>query len=225
MDIVGSITRWFKQLFMGRVHQARASAKGKIYGQQARLKGKVAGTFNKGVDSALKAPKKKLQGAAKGIKNKGGGAKAAPKAAAEDKKMGWFGKKDKGPAPQQAHAEGQVVEDHTLAVDVSNMEFPAALECVGWVVVRNGPLKGKDFRLVAGKNTIGSAADCEVVLTDPYLSSKHATIRFEDGDFTLVDLDSTNGTHVNETRVVKTTLVDNDTIRIGRTTMKFKALE
>ena len=66
--------------------------------------------------------------------------------------------------------------------------------CVAWVVCVNGGLQGTDFRLVPGKNVIGTAADCEVVLTDQYLSSRHAVIRYDEGRFTLVDLDSTNGT-------------------------------
>ena len=97
--------------------------------------------------------------------------------------------------------------------------------CVGWVVVLNGELRGRDFRLVDGKNTLGTAADCDVVLTDPYLSSHHAVIRHENGEFTLVDLDSTNGTYVNERRVSREDLIDNDKVRLGRSELKFKSLE
>ena len=96
---------------------------------------------------------------------------------------------------------------------------------VGWVVVMNGELRGRDFRLVDGKNVMGTAADCDVVLTDPYLSSKHAVIRHENGVFTLVDLDSTNGTYLNERRVSKEDLIDNDKVRLGRSEMKFKSVE
>jgi pSer/pThr/pTyr-binding forkhead associated (FHA) protein len=49
-------------------------------------------------------------------------------------------------------------------------------------------------------------------------------IRFEENEYTLVDLDSTNGTYLNQEKVVKSPLVDNDTIRIGRTEMRFKSL-
>jgi pSer/pThr/pTyr-binding forkhead associated (FHA) protein len=89
----------------------------------------------------------------------------------------------------------------------------------------NGELRGRDFRLVDGKNVMGTAADCDVVLTDPYLSSKHAVIRHENGVFTLVDLDSTNGTYLNERRVSKEDLIDNDKVRLGRSEMKFKSVE
>ncbi len=72
---------------------------------------------------------------------------------------------------------------------------------------------------------MGTAADCDVVLTDPYLSSHHSVIRHENGEFTFVDLDSTNGSYVNERRVSREDLIDNDKIRLGRTELKFKSLE
>ena len=142
--------------------------------------------------------------------------------------MGLFGRKEKdnqsrqgGEPQQQELVEG---EEHTVALSLD--EQPGDFrECVGWVVVRNGPMKGRDFRLVPGKNVLGTTADCDVVLTDPYLSSKHCVLRHEDGQMTLIDLDSTNGTFANNNRIVKVSLVDNDTIRVGRTELKFKALE
>jgi pSer/pThr/pTyr-binding forkhead associated (FHA) protein len=95
---------------------------------------------------------------------------------------------------------------------------------VGWIVCLNGSQRGRDFRLVTGRNVIGTAADCDIVLTDPYLSSKHVVIRHENGEFMLIDLDSTNGSYVNDRQVTKQDLIDNDKVRIGRTEMKFKSL-
>jgi len=71
---------------------------------------------------------------------------------------------------------------------------------------------------------LGTAADSEIVLTDAYMSARHAVIRHEDGNFMLVDLDSTNGTFVNDARVSKEELIDNDRIRVGKTDLKFKSL-
>jgi hypothetical protein len=88
----------------------------------------------------------------------------------------------------------------------------------------NGALKGHDFRLRDGKNMIGTAADADVVLTDQYMSARHAVIRHEDGVFMIVDLDSTNGTYVNDSRISKEEIIDNDRVRLGRTELRFKAL-
>ena len=112
----------------------------------------------------------------------------------------------------------------TQAIDVSSMVDDRAQDVVGWIVCLNGALRGRDFRLVTGRNVIGTAADCDIVLTDPYLSSKHVVVRHENGVFMLIDLDSTNGCFVNDRRVNKQELIDNDKIRIGRTEMKFKSL-
>ena len=97
-------------------------------------------------------------------------------------------------------------------------------ECVGWVVALNGPLKGQDFRLVTGKNVIGTAADCDIVLTDQFMSARHAVLRHEEGSFVLLDLDSTNGSFVNDKQVSKEELIDNDRVRLGKSALKFKSL-
>ena len=77
---------------------------------------------------------------------------------------------------------------------------------------------------LSGKNIVGTAADSDIVLTDQYMSSRHAVIRYEDGIFVIVDLDSTNGTYVNDDRCSKEELIDNDRLRVGRTELKFKSL-
>ncbi len=97
---------------------------------------------------------------------------------------------------------------------------------VGWLVVLNGAQKGDDFRLREGKNTLGTARDVEVALRDPTVSQKHASIHYKDGEFLLTDLDSTNGTFVNDGQqgISRVQLRDSDTIRVGETSLKFKCL-
>ena len=92
-------------------------------------------------------------------------------------------------------------------------------------MARNGNHRGQDFRLYPGKNVVGTAADCDLVVTDPYLSARHMTISYENGNFVALDLDSKNGTYVNQKRITKEELIDNDTIRLGKTEFKFKSLD
>jgi pSer/pThr/pTyr-binding forkhead associated (FHA) protein len=77
-----------------------------------------------------------------------------------------------------------------------------------------------------GKNGLGTARDCEVVLRDPAVSNKHASVSYKESKFMLTDLDSTNGTFVNDSAegVARIELKDNDIIRLGETTLKFKCL-
>lgn len=124
-----------------------------------------------------------------------------------------------GPKPMPVAGGSQ----RTVAIDL-NDALPKKREVVGWLVVMNGAQKGIDFRIYTGQNNIGAAADNDIVVTDEYLSSRHSMIRYEDGRYELIDNGSTNGSFVNEKRINREELIDNDTIRLGRTELRFKAL-
>ena len=105
---------------------------------------------------------------------------------------------------------------------------PAPKLCVsGWLVGLDGKYKGKDFRIFEGKKTtIGSGDDCDIVIRDESVSNRHCTIRYDtNGNILLSDLDSANGTYVNEQRVHKSDIIDRDTIRLGEIQFKFISLE
>jgi len=90
----------------------------------------------------------------------------------------------------------------------------------------NGEQKGEDFRIRDGQNTIGSAPDADVNLRDVAVSAKHASVRYKDQKFFLTDLDSTNGTFLNDgtSPIAREELKDNDIIRVGDVSLKFKCL-
>lgn len=210
---------FFRDLFRSRVTGVQSSVKGKAYGVQARVKGKVAGTFNRAVDGSVA----KAKGAAKG---KGGAQSGSGQTKPKETKMGFslFGRRKKqvaeGTPPQAEEADAK-----TQAINLAEFNDTRFKPCVGWVVVMDGPQEGRDFRLVPGRNRIGTDADMEVVLTDPYVSSHHANIVYtDDGTFQLSDAGSTNGTRLNGKKVMQAQLVDNDTLQMGHTTLRFKAL-
>ena len=62
------------------------------------------------------------------------------------------------------------------------------------------------------------------MLNDKFMSSKHAEILAENGLWILRDTGSTNGTYVNNRRVDRHELVDNDFIKFGSAMLKFKSL-
>lgn len=97
---------------------------------------------------------------------------------------------------------------------------------VGWFVALTGEQKGEDFRIREGQNTIGSAPDADVILRDTAISGKHASLRYKDDKFTITDLDSTNGTFLNDRPdpIAREELKDNDVVRLGEVTLKFKCL-
>ncbi len=110
------------------------------------------------------------------------------------------------------------------------IEVEEAAPAVGWLVCLNGRYKGKDFRIKEGKNTIGKEKICDILLEEEYVSLRHANINHlrKDGEniFILVDLDSANGTFLNDNEepISKEELVDNDKVVFGQTGFRFKCI-
>ena len=71
---------------------------------------------------------------------------------------------------------------------------------------------------------IGRSTDCQLILDDDYVSTRHARI-FRSGEGYLVeDLNSTNGTYLNNERLSSPTpFTPADTLRIGRTLLVVEA--
>lgn len=100
---------------------------------------------------------------------------------------------------------------------------PGSMQLLGWLIPLQGPQKGELFTL--NPNTsIGTDPKSTVVLNDKFMSSKHAEIKAENGMWVLKDAGSTNGTYVNNKRVDRHELVDNDFVKFGSAMLKFKSL-
>jgi cytochrome P450 / NADPH-cytochrome P450 reductase len=67
---------------------------------------------------------------------------------------------------------------------------------------------------------IGRAPDNDIVVSDPGASQHHAELRPEAAGYRLVDLDSRNGTFVNEQRVTAALLSEGDLVGIGSSTFR-----
>lgn len=97
-----------------------------------------------------------------------------------------------------------------------------AQRSVAWIIPLDGPQGGQLLELRA-RSIVGTAPDCDAVVTDPSVSGRHAEFSASGGIFRVSDLGSTNGTFVNDKRVQQAELVDGDTLRLGRTSFKFKS--
>jgi len=95
---------------------------------------------------------------------------------------------------------------------------------VGWLVPLNGPAAYQTFRLRSGGTKIGTAPPADIVINDGFMSTHHCDIQVSPQGFVLVDPGSTNGCYVNDRKVQKHELVDNDTITLGKTNLKFKSI-
>ena len=92
------------------------------------------------------------------------------------------------------------------------------------LAIVNGPQTGTSAAVQGGPVLIGRSADCQIILDDDYVSTRHARVQAsEDGTFYVEDLGSTNGTYVNGQRITApTTLTMADTLRIGKTMLKLE---
>jgi len=68
---------------------------------------------------------------------------------------------------------------------------------------------------------IGRENDCDFVLNDDDVSRHHARIEVSSSQYTITDLESTNGTLVNNRKVSQAVLASGDMIRVGKTILKF----
>lgn len=78
-----------------------------------------------------------------------------------------------------------------------------------------GPLKGRTFPLGEGELLIGRESSNAVSLNDISISRRHCLIKRETEHYKLSDLDSLNGTFVNDVPVKERMLEHGDRIRVG----------
>ena len=77
------------------------------------------------------------------------------------------------------------------------------------------------FRLPTGAvKTIGRAPRADFVVDAPLVSRLHCRLTASDAAVDVVDLDSTNGTYINDQRVQKGSLKNGDHLRVGRVAFK-----
>lgn len=88
------------------------------------------------------------------------------------------------------------------------------------VIIYGGDL-GRRIPLGSEPIELGRAPDIAVSIDDDAASRKHAKIRRTGDTFFVTDLDSTNGTYVNDVLTHERPLVDGDQLKVGRTIFKF----
>ncbi len=80
---------------------------------------------------------------------------------------------------------------------------------------------GRHVEINRPVTVIGRGSDADVMLDDSGVSRRHAEIHIVDGQARIIDLGSTNGTHVDGAKNPVSTLHEGSVITIGRTRMVF----
>ncbi len=94
-----------------------------------------------------------------------------------------------------------------------------------WLVVEHGGglKQGERFDLIGGLS-IGRSSEADVRIEDRYASGLHARIFSRDGRTYVEDMNSTNGTLVNDATLKgEAELIDGDVVRIGDTSFRYEA--
>lgn len=91
------------------------------------------------------------------------------------------------------------------------------------LVITSGSKEGVELSLGSEPLTIGRSSESGLIIRDDYTSTHHARLsRWEDG-WMIQDLDSTNGTFVDEVRVSAPTPVPpGATVKIGTTSFELR---
>ena len=90
-------------------------------------------------------------------------------------------------------------------------------EAFGYLVIRDGKKWSDVFRLVPGRTvTIGRSPTNQIVVKEDQASRKHAEIFQSDGKWTVRDLNSRNGTKVDNRTVVRKRLDPGCKLSIAR---------
>ena len=90
-------------------------------------------------------------------------------------------------------------------------------------MISQGSQAGLSASLADGVIMIGRSADCQLILDDDYVSTRHARVVTTPNGIYVEDLGSTNGTYVNGQRITApTTITLVDSVRIGKTVMRLE---
>jgi pSer/pThr/pTyr-binding forkhead associated (FHA) protein len=90
------------------------------------------------------------------------------------------------------------------------------------LIVVEGPDQGRSFALTA-QSVIGRDPTATVNLTDEEVSRRHAIVTLGEGQITIEDLGSFNGTHLDSRQIDgETALQVGDRFRVGQTMLELR---
>jgi two-component system, NtrC family, response regulator HydG len=99
---------------------------------------------------------------------------------------------------------------------------PAPSTGRGWLLVRPGTPTERRYDIEQAPLVIGTDEECDVRLSDQYVSHRHAEVHRTAAGVVLRDLESSNGTFVEEIAVKEAVLPGGARLRVGKTAMAFE---
>ena len=128
--------------------------------------------------------------------------------------------------PGRPAPEGAPAEQPTPGATMVYKAVPAPDEAEEAAAVEAPPsavltFAGQRHELDGERAVLGRSKDCDIQVSDPNVSRRHAEVRRDGNSYTLVDLDSTNGIEVDGKRVKRLELHDGSRFTIGSTEIVF----
>ena len=88
-------------------------------------------------------------------------------------------------------------------------------------IVKSGPQAGNEIDMTGNQIVFGRTEECDVMISDPNMSRRHAQAVLLNGLVAVVDLNSSNGTLVNGLPISRIFLMDGDEVQLGSTSLIF----
>jgi DNA segregation ATPase FtsK/SpoIIIE, S-DNA-T family len=120
------------------------------------------------------------------------------------------------PMPSFGSANAATVTADLPPVD-DGLRLPPSVDIT--LTVTSGPDRGLEFTLQSGRTVIGRKGS-DFVLNDPEISRYHCLLEVRNMVVNLKDLDSTNGTYMEEGRIRAAVLQEGAEFRLGTSTVQ-----
>lgn len=108
------------------------------------------------------------------------------------------------------------ITDPKLSVLESQQQTTQSTPVIQWYLVSTDAGQEVERIPLESELTIGRSVECDIVLNDHRLSRQHAQISVKPNGVEVKDLNSSNGTFVNDSRIVKKILSEGDRVCFDR---------
>ena len=90
------------------------------------------------------------------------------------------------------------------------------------LVIQTQSLAGRSHELNADRTTIGRIEDNAFQIAEQSISSHHCEVLLRGNDVVIKDLDSTNGTFINDEKITEGVLKPGQTLRLGQVELRLE---
>src|SRR5450432_1418977 len=91
------------------------------------------------------------------------------------------------------------------------------------LVIQNQGMTGRACELHTDRTTIGRVEDNTFQIADASVSSHHCEVHLRGSDVFIRDLNSTNGSYINNDKITEQVLKPGQTLRLGQVELKLEA--